>query len=129
MVLSVGLLAIAGCRSSDPTEPPPFPAPPSVTGEWMYSGQNLFSIDLTLTQYRAHVTGDGMLTTPPNGQTYEADISGSCAYPQVTITIAIPGYESILLTGTLVDSSMITGVLNQSGFTDFPVQFMKVHPS
>ena len=83
-------------------------------------------MDLTLSQFRSHVTGDGVLTQLSNGATNEADIGGSCSYPDVSLTIAIPGYESIILTGKILNQTTITGVLNQSGFSDFPITLTKV---
>jgi len=128
LIISICLLCIAvpGCHSSDPTEPPPFPAPATINGTWTFTQAGAFSMDLTLSQFRSHVTGDGVLTQLSNGSTNEADIGGSCSYPDVSLTIAIPGYESIILTGKILNQTTITGVLNQSGFSDFPITLTKV---
>jgi hypothetical protein len=126
LVVSIALIVVSGCHSSDPTEPPPFPAPPTIAGTWNFTATNEFALDMTITQFRNHVSGDGMMTVYPSGQTYEADVAGGCTYPSVTLTLYLTGYVPIVFTGTIVGNSTITGVLNQSGFTDFPITWTKV---
>ena len=115
------LFAILAACGSDATAPEPDPA---VTGSWSGTGSG-FTLQLTLNeQPDGSVAGSGSITlaTGPIALTV---LSGTHAFPNLSLTLGATGLLDINLTGTVTSATMITATLNGSGFSDESIDLTK----
>lgn len=119
-LLVLGLVIFGGCSKSDPTSPPPLPLPPSMSGEWIAplpDGTQTFTLSLEEKENR--LAGTGNLAGTLGGA------SGETSFPNVSIWFSSVGYIPIHFTGRFVGENMLQGVLNESGFRNFPINFLR----
>ncbi len=114
-----GLILFAGCSRPDPVSVPDLAVPPSVTGRWRFNDIGGLTLTIQVGQRGTDLTGgctvsDG--TTSLNGVAF-----GSVGFPDVEFTVNVPGFLGFRFTGSMRGSNLMDGVLNGSGFTNFPV--------
>ena len=124
-LLTLAIVLGVGCDKGDPTSEPFLPHPPSAVGSWSGTAPGVLSISMTLQQKRDVVTGVATITNLNNGLSDEGTISGTETYPDFGVTFALNGYVPIVITGRYSSSDEIDAVLNQSGFSDFPITFVR----
>lgn len=96
----------------------------TVDGEW-FGVQNGYSLSLNLTQTSAgEVTGSALVAG--NSGITDATVSGTFAYPNLTLTITTLSFEPVTYSGTMSqEAAKITGKLNGSGFTNLQIDITK----
>jgi hypothetical protein len=117
LILAVG--GFSGCSKSDPVSVPPLIQPPSLAGRWDIVGSGGFA--MTMQNKQRGVAIEGSVSAASGGSTIVGSVYGNCAYPNVSLTLTFPGYYAIKFSGTLQGASSLSGVLNESGFSNFPV--------
>jgi hypothetical protein len=117
----VFLLIFSGCSKDDPTAPAPLPFPPSTQGAWSgsYSGGPPWTVNLT--ENDTQISGSGIIA---GSLTY--GVTGKNIYPQVTMTFVLANYRPFTFTGSFVNKSMLSGVLNGSGFVNANAVFNRL---
>lgn len=118
-LLIVLVVILCGCSKPDPISTPMLVRPPGMEGSWLIVGSGGVSINARLTQ-RAK-TVEGSCTFSIGGASAGGSVNGLCTYPDVSFMITIPGYYAIRFTGQMSGSDAVNGVLDESGFSTFPV--------
>jgi hypothetical protein len=124
-IIALFILLLLGCSKDDPISAPMLPLPPSTEGEWVAIVPGAMKMTLQITQERATITGTGTIVNLSNGVSSNCNLQGTNTYPDVSISIGIKGYAPMEMTGKLLKTTEIDGVLNKSGFSNFPITFIK----
>lgn len=90
---------------------------PSMTGRWQGTSFGV-TADATLTQSGADVTGSGTLATPQGP--IPITVTGTNAYPNVSLAIRAPGQPDGSFTGSFANDNTVNGSLLISGFPQVP---------
>lgn len=100
-----------------------------VSGSWSgstyYQGRTLV-IDVTLHEAaNGYLSGSGTIGVP--GQVLDdfTVIAGRRTYEHVEFTMAVAGYEPFVFSGTYYPNDAMGGVINESGFENFPMNFTR----
>jgi len=117
------MLCFSSCREEDLISFPTVLLPPKVEGTWTGSVSGFVDLILHLSQERATISGWGVISGA--GPTLKVSVHGTNRYPDIEFTIAIPGYEAMIVTGQLVDLRRIDGVVNGSGANNNPITFVR----
>lgn len=124
-IIAIFIFLLSGCTKDDPVSNPFLPLPPSTEGQWIGIIPNDTKFTLNVTQDRAAITGTGTVISLGNGSGYSCNVIGTNTYPDVALTIGVKGYIAIEMTGQFLSETEISGVLNKSGFNNFPITFTK----
>ncbi|MBS4028057.1 MAG: hypothetical protein KGZ58_05395 [Ignavibacteriales bacterium] len=114
-----------GCKKDSPTSIPNLPIPPSTAGHWVGTTDSILTLSLELSQKQYNISGFGTMTSHTSGWVAGGTISGKSSYPNFSITFYIPQYQPVVITGRFLTPTTISALLNKSGFTDFPITFLK----
>jgi hypothetical protein len=108
LMLLALVLGVAACKDS--------------TGAKTYEVDGLWegpisgvTMTLTLSESSHNVSGTGSLHGP--GGSLPLSVSGTNAYPSITLTLSSPGYEPMTYQATMSGRSAMSGTLHGSGFT------------
>ena len=116
-LLSALLATTLACGGGDGNGP----STPEAEGQWdgpINTNEGSGTLSLTLNDASGNITGTGTLTVP--GDAYALTITGNYAPPNISLQMTSPGFEPMVLAGT-VDDDGIQGVLNGSGFVNIAV--------
>ena len=97
---------------------------PTMSGSWLGAESGL-TLKLTLHEDSdGNITGSGTMIGN-NGESIACDVTGTNAYPNVTLTLSSTGYYDVNFTGKFVDDDTVDGELNGSGFTNFNITLVR----
>lgn len=111
-LFALAALLLAGC-SEDGTGT----RQASMTGRWQGTSFGV-TADATLSQAGSDITGTGTLATPQG--TIPITVTGTNAYPNVSLAIRAPGQPDGSFTGTFATDNTVNGSLLISGFPQVP---------
>jgi hypothetical protein len=100
-----------------------------VSGSWSGSGTDqgvTVLIDVTLQEAaNGYLSGSGTIGVP--GQVLDdfTVTTGLRRYEDVDFTMVVPGYEPFIFSGTYYPNDAMGGVINESGFENFPMTFTR----
>jgi len=97
---------------------------PTVSGNWTGTISTGGTITLNLAQNGNAVTGTGFITAGSFNQACTVP-SGTCTYPDISLIIAIQGFQDVSYTGKFTADNIHKGNLNGSGFTGEAITFVK----
>lgn len=120
-LLTLPLLALAllvGACDSGPTEPKHV----SAAGSWSGTSSGI-TVNLTLSETAKTINGSGNLQG--GSGSIAVTVTGTNAYPNVSMTLASPGYEAMNFQGTFTNPTTISGAVNGSGFNSFALTLNK----
>jgi hypothetical protein len=116
-------VVIMGCGDDDN---PTTPTNPTLDGTWqgtIRGGIAVVSSDLS--QSENSVTGTVTVTSVLGEVFGPGTVNGTNTYPNVSLTLSIPGYQVMTFTGSFSDDNTVSGVLNGSGFVDEPLTLVR----
>lgn len=117
-------LFLLGCSKDDPVSIPPLPLPPSLSGQWIGNAPGAFTLSLSLSEKRTSVSGSGRITDQ-TGAFLDGSVSGNNNYPTISLTFYAQGFQPIKIAGSFTDPATLNTLLNESGFSDFPLLFQR----
>lgn len=99
--------------------------PPVITVDGQWTGiQNGYSVSFNMVQTGSDVSGIGAIGGI--GGSGEGTLTGTFIYPDLKVTLTIPGLDPVVYTGTMSQAAAkITGKLNGSGLTNLQIDVAK----
>jgi hypothetical protein len=113
------LVALVACASTAPT--------PTLTGRWAGTATasgKVVTIDFVVAQDGVAVTGSG--TTASSAGSAAATITGTCTYPNISLSFTSAGLQPWNFTGQFENADLLTGQVNGSGFVNVAWIFRRV---
>jgi hypothetical protein len=115
-----------GCsEKGDPISSPPLPIPPELKGRWSGIATGQLSMTFSLSQTRRAISGSAVITSLVSGQSSSGTISGTNNFPTFYMSLTIPGFIPIVITGHFTSATAVSAQLNDSGFSNFPITIIK----
>jgi hypothetical protein len=124
VILLFATVVIMGCGDDDS---PTTPANPTMDGTWqgtIRGGVALYSLE-NLSQSGNNVTGTVIVISNTGVVFGPGSVSGTNTYPDVSLSLSIPGYQAMTFTGSFSDDNTVAGVLNGSGFVNEPLTLVR----
>src|SRR5688572_2621065 len=103
LLLTAAVMLALGCGGDGGTEPDH----PAAEGNWsgtVNTGSGTGVLELALDDADGDITGGGTLTVPSG--VLGISVSGSYDPPNISLTMSIPGYQPVDLTGTVGENSI-----------------------
>lgn len=122
IVIIIGVFFAGGCKDEDNPIIPD--TTKTVNGSWAGTISTGGTITLNLAQNGNAVTGTGFISAGSFNQACTVP-SGTCTDPNVSLLIAIQGFQDISYTGKFTAGNVHSGNLNGSGFYGETITFVK----
>ena len=110
------LLAIAGCADVSA------PETPTMSGPWIGTVGGT-TIRAVMTEDKNVVTGSGHVAF--GAQTVAMAVTGTHVYPNVSLTMRVPGFQDLNYMGRFTSPNTIQGRANGSGFNGDQLQMLR----
>lgn len=123
-MLLIAAMASFFIACSEDEENPVVPPKRTVTGSWTGTISVGGTMTLNLAQSGSTVTGTGFITAGSFNQACTVP-SGTCNDPDISLIIAIQGYQDVSYTGKFTADNIHKGNLNGSGFAGEAITFVK----
>jgi hypothetical protein len=110
--LLVAVLALSACKDAQKPDP-------TLGGRWsgtMTASGTTVTVSMTLAQSGESVSGAGTMSS--TSTSLALTVSGTCTYPNVSLTLASGTMTPSNFTGTFATPDDLAGVVNGSGFVN-----------